>query len=330
MHATVALATDRGVAAPPQPALLQVKRGDREGQQNNGQHGRPALVVLRAHHREENFGRQDIEIAAQHQGIAKVSHALDKAQQKGVRQPRSHQRPGDGAKGLPSIGVQGLCGLFQRGADGLHHPDQNQEGDWRERQQLRNQHAGEAVDPAGRLQAELPRHKLSHIARQAKQQNNRQADDKGRRDDRQQREGFEKSTKAHAGAGQHQGECQTQKRRQETHHDTQHQGIPGGTAVGAGTQATQPPYFVVAQAFKKWRQRPAASLGLERQHQHLHQWQADKQQGQGNHQPKRTSDKGIATHQAAQRHAAGQQKQKAHASQQRTTAHAELALLGLA
>jgi len=54
----------------------------------------------------------------------------------------------------PAPGPERLRGLFERGADGLHDPDQNQKRDWRECQDLGDQDARPSVDPARRRNAE--------------------------------------------------------------------------------------------------------------------------------------------------------------------------------
>jgi hypothetical protein len=49
----------------------------------------------------------------------------------------------DGAEGLPAVGAQRLRGFLHRRADAFDDADQHQEGDRREGQQLRDQHAGQ-------------------------------------------------------------------------------------------------------------------------------------------------------------------------------------------
>ena len=210
MHAAVALAADGDVALFAQPHVLQHKCTNGEGQQNDGQHGGATLVVLRTHDGKKYVGGQDTEIAAQHQGVAEVRHALYKTQQKGIGQARTHQRPGDRSECHPVVGAQGLRGLFHGRADGLDHTNEHHETDGRKSQQLRQKDAPEAIDPARWLNPENLAYPLGNHTREAQQQNHRQADDERRRDDGQQGQGFEKALEGHARAGQHQRKRQAQ------------------------------------------------------------------------------------------------------------------------
>ena len=149
------------------------------------EHGRAALVVRGADDGEEDLGRQHLEIAAEHERIAEIGQALDEAEQEGVGEPRPHQRQRDGAERRPALGAQGLRRLLERRADALHDADQHQEGDRREGEQLRDEDAGQAVDPARARNAEPVRQQRRDGARAAEQQDQREADDEGRRDDRQ-------------------------------------------------------------------------------------------------------------------------------------------------
>ena len=49
-------------------------------------------VVLGADDGEEDLGREHVEVAAEHQRVAEVGHALDEAEQEGVGEAGAHQR----------------------------------------------------------------------------------------------------------------------------------------------------------------------------------------------------------------------------------------------
>ena len=154
MHAGVALAGHGRVGLLAEPEALRVEGAEREDQQHQRQDRRLRLVVLRADDGEEDLRRQHVEIAAEHQRIAEIGHAFDEAEQEGVGEARPHQRQRHGPEGLPAVGAQRLRGLLHRRADALDDADQHQEGDRREGEHLRDQQAGQAVDPARRLHAE--------------------------------------------------------------------------------------------------------------------------------------------------------------------------------
>ena len=58
------------------------------------------------------------------------------------------------------LGAQGLRRLLHRRADAFDDADQHQEGDRGEGERLGDEQAGEAIDPAGRLDAEEVGHSL--------------------------------------------------------------------------------------------------------------------------------------------------------------------------
>jgi hypothetical protein len=86
---------------------------------------------------------------------------------------------------VPRSGAQGLRRLLQRGRNALHHAEHHQIGRRREGQRLRDEHAGQAVDPARGRNAEPAPQQRRHRARTAEDQDQRQPDDEGRGDDRQ-------------------------------------------------------------------------------------------------------------------------------------------------
>ena len=57
-----------------------------------------ALDPVRADDREEDLGRQHLEISAEHERIAEIREALDEAEQEGVGEARPHQRQRDGRR----------------------------------------------------------------------------------------------------------------------------------------------------------------------------------------------------------------------------------------
>ena len=157
MHAGVALARDGRVGLVAEPEALRIEGAQREHQQHERQDRRQRLVVLGADDGEEYLGRQHVEIAAEHQRVAEIGHALDEAEQEGVGEARPHQRQRYRPERLPAVGAQGLRRLLHRRADAFDDADQHQEGDRREGQHLRDQQPGQAIDPARRLHVEQMR-----------------------------------------------------------------------------------------------------------------------------------------------------------------------------
>ena len=152
------LAGDRGIAFLPEPHPLGVEGRKGEKEQNDGQNGGAALIVLRADDGEENLGREHVEIAAQNQRISEIGHAFDEAQQERIGETGSHQRQGDRPEGLPPVRPQGLRRLLHRRGYPLDHTDQHQKRDRGKGKGLRDQHAGHAVEPSCGLQTkEVPR-----------------------------------------------------------------------------------------------------------------------------------------------------------------------------
>ena len=112
-QAGVTLAGDRRVGFAAEPALLHPEGAERETEQHDGEHRRLPLIVGRADDRKEDLGRQHLEIAAEHQRIAEIGHALDEAEQEGIGDAGLEQRPGHGAEGLPALGAERLRSLFE-------------------------------------------------------------------------------------------------------------------------------------------------------------------------------------------------------------------------
>ena len=81
-------------------------------------------------------------------GLPKSARLSTKPSRKALARPGPHQRQVTVRKVVQRLGAQRLRRLLQRRADALHDADQHQEGDRREGQQLREEHARQAVDPA--------------------------------------------------------------------------------------------------------------------------------------------------------------------------------------
>ena len=156
-HAAVALAADRHVRRPAEPALLQPERDEREPEQHRGQHRSAARVVLRAGDGEEDLRRQHVVVAGEHDRVAEVGEALDEAEQERGRERRPQQRPGHRPEHAAARGAQRLRRFLERGADRAERAVQDHERDRREREELRDRHAGQAVDPARARNAERAR-----------------------------------------------------------------------------------------------------------------------------------------------------------------------------
>ena len=281
--AGVALAGDRGVAAPAEPALLRPEGHEREGEQDQGEHGGPPLVVLGADDGKEDLGREHVEVPAQHQRIAEVGEALDEAQEEGVGEARAHQRQGDGGEGGPGIRAQGLRRLLERGADTLDHADQDQERDRRERQHLREPQAGQAVDPAPGLEAREAGPELGHRARAPEQQDDREADHEGRGDDRQDRQHAQEPLRPEAGTGDDQRKGQAEQRRAGPGQHREQQRIPGDAAPRTGREAAEAPDPRIHELGEEQGGCESPLVVLERAEEHAERRVEDEGPDQGDH-----------------------------------------------
>ncbi len=212
-QAGIALAGDGGVGAAADDLALQEERAERQHQQQDGKRGGPSVVELRADHREIDLGRQHAVVAAQHDGIAEVGDAFDEADQEGVGEAGPHQRQRHGGEGRPRIGAQGLRGFLEGGAHTLDDADQHQERHRREGEELGQEDAAEAVDPARRRHAHRPFEELVDQARTAEHQDQRQADDERRRDDGQDGQHAQRLLETERGPRDDQRESEPQRRR---------------------------------------------------------------------------------------------------------------------
>ena len=87
-------------------------------------------------------------------GLPKSAMLSMKPSRKALARPGRISGSDTVTEGLPAIGAQRLRGLLHRRADAFDDADHDQEGDRREGEHLRDQQAGQAVDPARRLHAE--------------------------------------------------------------------------------------------------------------------------------------------------------------------------------
>ena len=127
------------------------------------------------------------------------------------------------------------------GLTALQHADQDQEGDRREGQHLRDGDAGHAVDPAAARNAEMHRHQIGDDAGAAEQQDQRQADDEGRRDDRQDRQAAQQPFHRQLGAQRNQRQGQAERRAEEADEDCDRHRVPRHAAGPFAIEAAQAP-----------------------------------------------------------------------------------------
>ena len=240
-NAAVAFAADRHVRRTAQPALLQPEGDDREAEQHRGQHGGATRVVLRAGDREEDLGRQHLEIAGEHDRIAEVGETFDESQQERIGERRTQERPGHRAEHAAARCAQRLRGLFQRGAHRGERAVQDHEGDRRERQELRERHAGQPVDPARAGDAERGIEPARDEAGPSEQHDERQRDHERRRDDRQDRHHLEQARETLTAALHDQRQHQAEERGQHADDHGKHGGIDRDAAAHAAAQAVDRP-----------------------------------------------------------------------------------------
>ena len=322
-QAAVALAAQGGEHLAPDQPPLQGEGAEREDEQDQRQRRRLALVELRTDDGEEDFGRQHAEVTAQDNGIAEVGDRLDEGHQPGVGEARQHQGPADGAKGLPAVGAQRLRRLLERGADALHDADQDQEGDRRKREDLRQQHPLQAVDPARLRNAEGVFEKLVDHPGAAEEQDQAEADDERRGDDRQHGEHAQEFLGGKIGARHDQGEGQPQQRASARGQRRQQEGVPGHAAAPAAGQTGEAPDAGREEA-RGDGAKPVTVRPVEGAEQDL----ADREEGEGQHQraaqAQRPGDETVALEQAARGDAVGEQEEEGGEHRHRAQADAVL------
>ena len=155
-HARIALARDRGEAAARQHPALHKKHGQGKARQHQRQGGCHTRVECGAHNGKKDFGREHRILPAHDDGVAKVGHAFDEADQERIRQPGLEQRQRDCPECLHAAGTQGLRGLLHRRAHALHHTAHDHEGNGREGKHLRQPNSEHAIKPARGLHAPGP------------------------------------------------------------------------------------------------------------------------------------------------------------------------------
>ncbi|MEY9833209.1 hypothetical protein ABIA25_005087 [Sinorhizobium fredii] len=213
----------------------------REAQQHDGEHRGAGGIVLRADDGKENLGRKHAVAAAKHERIAEVGHALDEADEECIGKPWLHERQRDMPEGTPAIGFKRLRSLLHRRADPLDDADQHQEGDRRERKNLSDPDAGQTIEPTAGLDAEHCGNRLGDNAGAAEQQRQSQADNEGRRDDRQHRQQPKALLETEAGTGRDQREGKPQQGRAARGHHRKPEGAPGNAAAAGADQAIKAP-----------------------------------------------------------------------------------------
>ena len=109
----ITFAGDGGVGLLADGDLLDEKSDEREHQQHQRQHGGAALIGRGTDDGEKNLCRENFEIAAEHERIAEIRHALDEAEKKGVGDARPHQRQSDGGENRRRFCAQGLRGFLE-------------------------------------------------------------------------------------------------------------------------------------------------------------------------------------------------------------------------
>ena len=324
-QAGIALAGDRRVDALAEPGVLHEERRKREAQEHDREHGGAALVVRGADDGEEDLRRQHLEIAAEHERVAEIRHALDEAEQEGVGEPRPHQRQRDGAERRPALRPQGLRRLLERGADALHDADQDQEGDRREGEELRDEDAGQAVDPARARHAEPLRQRRRRRAGAAEEQDQRQADDERRGDDRQHRQDPQRALVAEIRPRRDEREGEAEHGRPDADQHGEEERVPGDPAAQAAAEAVEPPDRALDELGEERRRGEAAGIVLEgagedRRHREEHE-DRDQRDDEGD----RGDDEDIAAAPGPRREAVAEQHQEGEPDERRAEAHAALA-----
>ena len=239
-NAAVALAADGDVGQLAQPALLHPERDDREAEQHRGQHRGTPRVVLRAGDGEEDLGREHFVVSGEHDRVAEVGEAFDESQQERIGERGPQERPGHGAENAPSRRAQRLRRLFQCGTHRGECAVQDHERDRRERQELRQRHAGQSVDPARAGDAECAQPPRDE-AGPSEQHDQRERDHERRRDDRQDRHHFEKAGEALPAALHDQRQHEAEKGRQHADDDGEHRRIDRHAAAHAAPEAVDGP-----------------------------------------------------------------------------------------
>ena len=237
--------------------------------------------------------------AAQHEGIAEVRHAFDEADEEGVRETRLHQRKRNVPEGPPAVGPQRLRGFLHRGGHAFHDPDQDEERDRREGEDLCDPDTGKPIQPPARLDSEEVRQPNSNKPCAAEQQRQRQADDEGRRDDRQDGEEPQALLESESRPGCHESEGKTEKGRAGRGHDRKKEGSPRDTAASFADHAVQAPDGGINDVAEKAVWIEGTVEVLEGSDKHAGDRIEDKDGHQEDQQRNGADDEGVALHHSA-------------------------------
>ena len=248
-----------------------------------------------------------VEIAADHQRIGEVGHALDEADQEGVGEAGADQRPGDGAERVPRTCPQGLRRFLEARSDSLQHAEQHQHRDRRERQHLRDGDARHAIDPAAARDVEQVADPNGDHAGAAEQQDQREADDEGWRDDRQNGQHPEQRLHPHARAQCHQREGEPEQRGQHADQRRLRHGVPCHAAASPAGDAVEAPDRRAEQFLREQHGREAAIVVADRGGQDAEHRIEHEQRDQSHHQQDRADHEHVALAHAQPREAIGQQ-----------------------
>ncbi len=238
------------------------------------------------------------------------------------------QRPGHRAENAAARGAQRLRRFLQRRAHRGQRAVQDHERDRRERQQLRERHARQTVDPARAGDAERRVEPARDEARPAEQDDQRQRDHERRRDDRQDRHHLEQSGVALPAALHHQREHEPEERRQHADDHREQRRVDRDAAARAAAKAVDRPDVGREESLRGEPGREVALRVQDCGQQRLADREEDEQQQQrGDHDDDR-GDRGIAAEQAPPRDRARQADGQREERQRRADAERGAAVAG--
>ncbi len=230
-QARIGFAGDGDVALLAHPAHLQPERDQCQCEQNHRQRRGIAEVIARADDGEKDLDRQHLVAATQHDGVAEIGQAFDEGQQEGSGKTGAQERPCDLAEGGHGSRAQCARGFLQRGIDRLERGQQDKEGHGRKGQNLRDQDARQAVDPAGRPHLHQVGDKARDKACAPEKQDDGDAHDKRGRDDRQDGNGAKRPLHPEIGAVYQKCQSKAQRGRKGRRQHTQNHGVGDDTAA---------------------------------------------------------------------------------------------------
>ena len=171
--------------------------------------------------------------------------------------------------------------------------DQHQKGNRCKGQKLRKVDTPEPVDPAGLFPTEKVGHEFGHSAGTPEQQDQSEPDDKGWRDDRQDREDPQQPLGAEVGAGEYQRESKTKDCRPCARHHRQKERVDRNTTGAVPEQASEPP-DVAAEEPREELGQGIAAVHLKRTHQNMHHGKEDEYPHKRDNQTDGADHKGVA------------------------------------